>query len=287
MKSINHILAFLICADCKAARLEVSADDHEIVCHACSRKFRIINSVPCFVADDFAGFSEVAPENRAGFLEAKRMAYFEKSPVSSMYNHYHRYAAARRLESGPCPRTLDIGFGVGEHYPYITAAERRSFSFIGVDLDRFKLEYFTTHHPYVPVLQADAFSLPFADNCMEVVQLLATLEHFSPLEINRFLDEALRPLQPGGVLIVCYPAEGGLLLRACQILMHALIRYRTGFDLESETMHRHLATAGEIRAVLGKRADLERVETRSYPFNSSNLNISLFINEQYRKVKVS
>jgi len=286
MDNLSHIEDLLLCVSCRAGRLEVVADSQAIVCSECGTRFRIVNSVPCFVADELAGFSEVAQEKRASFLEAKRMAYFDKSPVSIAYNHYHKYAAARRLEVGPCPRTLDIGFGIGEHYPYITAEERQSYSFIGIDLDRFKLEYFSTRHPELPVMQANVFSLPFADNCMEVIQLLAILEHFSPREIDLLLDEALRTLQPGGLLITCYPAEGSSLLRVSQILMHGLVRFRTGFDLENETVHRHLSTARDIKAVLGKRADIERTGSRYYPFNMPCLNLSLFINEQYRKVKV-
>jgi SAM-dependent methyltransferase len=284
MKTFGHLVGVLACTDCRSGSLDAAADGHEIVCSSCGRSFRVINAVPCFVAAESVDFSEVAPEKQAEFLEAKRMAYFGNSPLSSMYNHYHRFAAARRRSAGLCPRTLDIGFGVGEHYPHVTAEERQTGSFFGIDLDRFKLEYFAAGHPELPVLQADLFSLPFVDSCMDVVQLLAVLEHFSPAEIDRLLDEALRTLRPGGLLIVCYPAEGGLLLRGGQVLMHALIRFRTGFDLESEAVHRHRSTAAEVRALLGNRGNLERVETRFYPFNIPCLNLALFINEQYRKV---
>jgi len=273
----------MICIDCKSDKLEIADDDRMIICRQCGSASRIINNVPCCVADELASFSEVAPEKRANFLEAKQLAYFAKSPISALYNHYHKYAAFRRLQVGKTPRTLDIGFGIGEHYPFVTEAERQNRSFIGIDLDRFKLEYFTATHPELPVLQADLFNLPFADHCMEVVQILATLEHFPLPEIGKILDEALRTLKPGGVLIVCYPAEGGVFLRICQLLMHILIRMKTGFNLESEQMHRHRASAREIRRLLGKRTDLERSDTRNYPFNITSISLALFVNEQYRK----
>jgi len=284
MDSLNHILDLLICVNCKSGRLQVVHGGLTFVCKECSSKFGIVNNVPCFVPDDLADFSEVTPLKRESFIEAKSMTYFENSFVSSMYRHYHEYAAARRLQVGPCPKTLDVGFGVGEHYPFITEAEKAAGNFVGVDLDRFKLEYFSELHPHVPVLQASAFNLPLADNCMEVVQLLATLEHFTLHEIDMILNEALRTLKPGGVLITCYPAEGGFLLRIGQVLMHALIRQRSGFDLENEKVHRHLSTASDIRKALEKRADLERTETCYYPFNLPCINLSLFVNEQYRKV---
>lgn len=286
MDNLTHIQEFLRCVVCGSGRLVVVADSRAIVCSDCGARFRIINSVPCFVPDDLAGFSEVALEDRSAFLDAKHVAYGGKSVISSMYNHYHGYATARRLLEGSCPRTLDIGFGVGEHYPFITDQERQSGSFIGIDLDRFKLEWFSARHPELPVLQADVFRLPIADACMDVVQILATLEHFAPTDIVRILDEALRTLKPGGVLIVCYPAEGGIMLRICQMLMHALIRIRTGFDLDRERIHHHLSTAGEIRDILGSRGDLWRIETRFYPFGTPCLGLALFVNERYRKVAV-
>jgi SAM-dependent methyltransferase/uncharacterized protein YbaR (Trm112 family) len=285
MDLLSQIKDLLICVDCKVGGLEVAADRQEIVCRNCGKRFRIVNSVPGFVTEELFGFSEVAAEKQTAFLEAKKIAYSGKSPVSSMYNHYHQYAAAVRLENGTIPRTLDIGFGIGEHYPHVTQAERQHCSFIGVDLDRFKLEYFSSLHPELPVLQANVFSLPFSDNCMDVVQILATLEHFPQVEVERLLDEAVRTLRPGGVLITCYPAEGGFMLRACQILMHALIRLRTGFDLENETMHHHQSTAVSIRNILGKRADLQRVDSRFYPFDFSCVDLALFVNETYRKIE--
>lgn len=283
MNNLTPILGLLKCVGCGSHALEVPADGGSVVCNGCGATFRIVNNVPCFVPDELIDFSEVAPEKRGRFIAAKEMAYSGTSLVNRMYNHYHEYAAARRRMVGTCPRTLDIGFGVGEHYPHLAEEERKGFSFIGVDLDRFKLEFFASGHPAFPVLQADVFRLPFADNSMEVVQILATLEHFSPDDISLILDEALRTLQRGGVLIVCYPAEGGALLRVCQVLMHTAIRLKTGFDLEHEHIHRHLSSAVDIRNILGNRPDLERSETRYYPLNLPLMSCALFVNEQYRK----
>lgn len=254
-----------------------------ITCSDCGSTFKVINGIPCFVSSENQNFTEVPLEEREHFLAMKKVAYSGDSFVSRMYNHYHRYAARKRGESGGVRLTVDVGFGVGEHYPFITEKEKADGTFIGVDLDRFKLEHFSTIHPEIPLLQASALRMPFSAGSVDVVQMLATLEHFTPAEIPALLDESLRMLKPGGILIACYPAEGGLLLKFCQRAMHTYLKGRTGFDLDKGTVHRHPAGAVEIRSILGARRELERLETSFYPFGIKAINLSLFVNELYRK----
>lgn len=283
MTGIGLMLKYLICVTCRAGALEFNQSDSGILCRSCGAVYNAVNGVPCFVSAELENFSEVPPDEREQFLAMKRAAYGNGFFVSRMYRHYHRYAAQKRSDSGDIRLTVDVGFGIGEHYPFITEKEKVDGSFIGVDLDRFKLEYFAAVHPEIPVLQASAFRLPFADSSADVVQLLATLEHFPPDEITGLLDESLRILKPGGTLIVCYPAEGGLMLRLCQRIMHAYLKGRTGFDLDKGAVHRHFAAAGEIMAILGGREELERLDSSFYPFRVKLFGLSLFVNEIYRK----
>lgn len=272
----------LVCTSCGGG-LTADSVRQQLMCRICGETYKIINNVPCFVSTDLEDFSEVPPEERESFLAMKRVAYTGGSLVSRMYRHYHRFAAKKRSEQGEKRVTLDVGFGIGEHYPFLTERERAEATFIGIDVDRFKLEHFSAAHPEIPVLQASAFSLPFSANSMDVVQQLATLEHFSTDDINVLLDEAMRVLKPGGVLVVCYPSEGGMLLGFCQRIMHAYLKARTGFDLDRGTIHRHVTGAEEIRGLLGGRRDLERLESLFYPFGVRSIGLSLFVNELYRK----
>lgn len=273
----------LACTDCRSGRLIFDEVSSEIRCRNCDKTFKTVNGVPAFVADELIPFSEIPSAEREKFLGMKRTAYGEESFVSRMYNNYHRFAAQKRSELGEKRVTVDVGFGIGEHYRFIAEKEKIDGAFIGIDLDRFKLEYFSELHPELPVLQASAFRLPFADSSVDLVQLLATLEHFSSGEIVSLLDEAVRILRPGGSLIACYPAEGGLLLRLCQVIMHVYLKRKTGFDLDSGAVHRHLTGAKEIRAILGSRKALERLETCFYPCGIKSVQFSLFVNEIYRK----
>lgn len=276
-------MKYLVCISCGAGDLEFRHSDSGFFCGRCGSIYNVVNGVPCFVSAELENFSEISLDEREQFLAMKSVAYGGDSFISGMYNHYHRYAARKRRELGEKQLTVDVGFGIGEHYPFITEKEKIDGAFVGVDLDRFKLEHFASLHSEMPVLQASAFRLPFAGSSVDVVQLLATLEHFSSSEIAELLDESSRILKPGGTLIACYPAEGGLLLRLCQRVMHAYLRSRTGFDLDRGAVHRHLTTAGEIRAILGGRKEFVRLESRFYPFGARSVELSLFVNEIYRK----
>lgn len=282
-KRINAIIGLLFCVDCHADGLLFDEIAAEIRCQNCCRTFKVVNGIPAFVPDELLSFSEISPSEREKFLEMKRVAYAGSGFVRRMYNHYHRFAAEKRIKPGEKRISVDVGCGIGEHYPFITEEEKANSSFIGIDLDRFKLEHFSMLHPEIPVLQADAVRLPFADKSVDTLQLLATLEHFSEREIVDLLDEFSRIVKPGGSLIVCYPAEGGLLLKFSQLLMHAYLKGRSGFDLDNGAVHRHLSGAAEIRAILGGRKELTRVETCYYPCGISSINLSLFVNELYRK----
>lgn len=279
---LDMILDTLACIVCRTGHL-IRIDKDTLRCGDCGKSYRIINNVPCFVAEGETDFSEVMEADRQKFLEAKRLAYFKDSFVSRLYNHYHKYAASRRELLSADAITVDIGFGMGEHYPFITESEKTAARFIGVDTDRFKLEHFNAAHPEMPVIQASALRLPFRAATVDVVQLLATLEHFEVADATAVLHEALRVLKPGGYLIACYPAEGSLLLRGGQIAIHRLIRFESGFDFEQAEVHHHYATAKEIGAMLTAMPGLSRLETIHYPLNLNNIHLSLFLNELYRK----
>jgi len=277
---IEHLLR---CTACEGG-LDAATDGTALACRSCGERFPVINGIPCFVGETLVDYSELSAAERPRFLEMKKIAYGGGSLVGRMYNHYHRFAAGRRATLTGYPVMLDIGCGMGEHYPHISEAERESAAYIGIDLDRFKLEHFRENHPEIPLLQATARHLPFAGESADLVQLLATLEHFSVADMGSMVTETLRVLKPGGMLIVSYPAEGSSLLKICQKLMHLYLRARSGFDLDGGDVHKHCTTAGEIRGVLGGRPELQRIETRYYPFGLPWMNLALFVNEQYRKV---
>lgn len=228
--------------------------------------------------EDTVHFSEVPKEIRGNYIRMKRAAYFDKSFIQKLYTHYHRYAAKMRRLNGRDKTTLDIGFGIGEHYEFIHPDEKDGRSFLGVDRDRFKLEYFCKNHRDISVLQADAVNLPFSEDSFDVVQLLATIEHFDVNGIDKVVSESLRVLKANGILIVCYPAEGSMLLKLCRKIIRAILKAKSDI---------HLSSAVEIKKVLTSKKQLRNLDSSFYPLSIPLLHFSLFVNEVYKKAQIS
>ncbi|MFH0798822.1 MAG: class I SAM-dependent methyltransferase [Pseudomonadota bacterium] len=281
----KEIFDKLICLGCHSNGLTLCAD-FSIRCAKCLRTYPIVNGVYSFVPEEAVSFSEVPKEIRGNYIRVKRAAYFDESFIQKLYTHYHRYAGKMRSLYGGDGSTLDIGFGAGEHYEFIRPDEKDGRSFIGADRDRFKLEYFCRNHQDVPVFQADALDLPFSDGSFDVVQLLATIEHFDIKGVNRVISESLRVLKANGILIVCYPAEGSLLLKCCRKIMGVILKFKSDYDMVKDLAHTHahLSSAAETRKALKSNGQLKNVDSSFYFLSIPNLHLSLFINEVYRKI---
>lgn len=73
----------------------------------------------------------------------------------------------------------------------------------------------TEHHEVLCVVDAfmDATELPLEDNCVETLLSVQLLEHFTPADAVKVLNEWHRVLQPGGQLIVDVPDLFGIAQR--------------------------------------------------------------------------
>ncbi len=110
--------------------------------------------------------------------------------------------------AGPDTRFLEIGVGTGRIALPVAA---RGGIYTGVDISQrmmerlrdklAELERRTGHAPRISLYEADMLSLPFADHSFDVV-IAAHVFHLvaDPL---RAAQEALRVLQPAGVLLIC------------------------------------------------------------------------------------
>jgi len=121
----------LRCTACEGG-VDAATDGTALVCRRCGERFPIINGIPCFVDETLVDYSELPAAERPTFLEMKKIAYDDSSLVGRMYNHYHRFAARRRAAVTGNPVMLDIGCGMGEHYPHISDTERQSAAYIGI-----------------------------------------------------------------------------------------------------------------------------------------------------------
>ncbi len=293
MKYNNEFISKLICVNCKGVNLQFNFDKSNITCIDCKSSYLIINEVAAFFKENeknLISYSEVPDNKREQFLKMKQLAYGNKSVLSQMYTHYHRYAyKCRQLyyeKNNNYKNILDVGIGIGEAYPYMTNDERKKL--VGVDIDRFKLETFAKNYQDANVIQASALSLPFKDNVFDVVQCLAVLEHFKAEDLKIIIQELKRVLKHNGLLVACYPAEGSFLLKMSQKIISVVTNIRADFNLENEMVHRHLSNAREIQCLLSyENSGFNKVNGNYYPFKVPFIQTSLFINEAYKVEKES
>lgn len=117
------------------------------------------------------------------------------------YEHWHRYAFARRLMAGK--RVLDAacGEGYGSSLLADVAAE-----VVGVDIDAAAVEHARLRYGSKPGLRfecADATRLPFAERTFDLVVSFETLEHLAAQE--ELLAGFARVLVDDGILIISSP----------------------------------------------------------------------------------
>jgi len=94
-------------------------------------------------------------------------------------------------------KVLDIGCGAGDF------VARDPQMFTGIDLDPVLVDSCVSRG--LSVERMSAFDLKFADQSFEAVRAAQLIEHFQPQEASRFLAEASRVLEPGGVVYLTTP----------------------------------------------------------------------------------
>jgi SAM-dependent methyltransferase len=156
---------------------------------------------------------------------------------------------------------LDIGcaFGYGTVALMGRGGPRRWIA--GVERDPANVALAHRAYPWLPMVRADAKSLPFADQSVDAVVVLDVLEHLDdPASV---LAEVSRVLRPRGALIVSVPHRG--LLSACDsnnVYTALRRRFPSLAPLEpceqsASDRHRHFMLE-EARAILGPGFAVDR-----------------------------
>ena len=109
---------------------------------------------------------------------------------------------------GPDVRVLDHACGTGM---LTMRLHRAGYTTWGMDLSLASLDLLRNREPLIPLVQADAASLPFAKGSFDAVLCLGSWRHFP--DQDRAASQIAQALKPGGVAIISYfpPAFGGAL----------------------------------------------------------------------------
>ena len=109
-----------------------------------------------------------------------------------------RYYFAAQFVSGK--QVLEVGCGPGLGLGYLS---QRAERVIGGDYAEDNLRLARQHYKgRVELILMDAHNLPFKDNCLDVVVVMATIIY---LQLDMFFRECYRILKRGGALVFCTP----------------------------------------------------------------------------------
>jgi 2-polyprenyl-3-methyl-5-hydroxy-6-metoxy-1,4-benzoquinol methylase len=131
----------------------------------------------------------------------------EKADKYTFWEHIYRYRFAAAFVSNK--RVLDIACGEG----YGTAALMRAgaASVIGVDVAAEACEHATRRYG-IEARLGDAEKIPLASSSVDAIVSFETIEHVSKPE--KFLDECVRVLAPGGRIVISTPNRDAYLKNA-------------------------------------------------------------------------
>lgn len=146
----------------------------------------------------------------AGFYRAFEDRYRgSRDDILQRLCAYESFTTPYLQVSATTPLALDIGCGRGE---WLQLLQGQGFDVQGIDLDAGMLAACTERG--LPVLQGDgiAYMAEQSDNSLTIVSAFHVVEHIPFEAIIQLAKQALRALQPGGLLIFETPNADNLLV---------------------------------------------------------------------------
>jgi SAM-dependent methyltransferase len=119
------------------------------------------------------------------------------------YEHWHRYAFARRFAAGK--RVLDAACGEGYGTALLGAV---ATSVVGVDIDIATIDHARVTYGEDNRLRffaASCSGLPLPSGSVDIVVSFETIEHLEAAEQSAMLSEFARVLAPDGILVISSP----------------------------------------------------------------------------------
>ncbi|MFO0891880.1 MAG: class I SAM-dependent methyltransferase [Isosphaeraceae bacterium] len=169
-----------------------------------------------------------------------------------LLSYVGRWGRARRWLPKDAYRVLDVGCAFGYGTVAIMGHGEARRWVAGVERDPENVRLAGRAYPWLPMVQADATSLPFSNGTVDAVVILDVLEHLD--DPAAVLAEVRRVLKRDGTLIVSVPHKGLLRAFDSNNLYTSLRRSCRGFlplepcEESFKGRHRHYscAEAGEL-----------------------------------------
>lgn len=202
--------------DAALARLDEQASGDQRAVRAMLDRLTIFLDASARRARGGADTGDDVAEPESQYASFEHTFRGEREEIKQRAAHYLDTLASAGIAPGDLEVVLDLGSGRGE---WLEVLAERGYRGRGVDTNRGMLE--TSRARGHDVVEADALDYlrAQADGSFAAVTSMHMVEHIPHPAVVRLLDEALRVLRPGGLLILETPNPENVLVGSCMFYM--------------------------------------------------------------------
>lgn len=229
-------------------------------------------------------------EQAARFFDSVSGTYKDKYKDRSPFHHYffnERLEKATRDLDLSNADVLDIGSGTGDLYDHLVQ-RFPAMRFHATDVSAGMLAQSAV--PAERKYTGHAYDHPFATRTFDAIFMLGVTTYLTPEELEKNLSFIARSLKPGGVAVITFTNT-----HALDTWMRALARgpmalFGKKGNVLSSGLKLWMYANGEVRSIMGKHFQLERMDVLNhtvFPFNLLLPGFSLAIARRLAKAKDS